>query len=348
VHSHQSYTPRYQHPPRDLNITVIRRDPNSGAQWNIGSITIVDVPSPDGSGVRVPKIGVHISTPGYISFSDVPRLGFQREVLAFTGDGFWDKTLRRHRRGSSSEHKSNFRPGHSRTKSDMSSFSDLSIGSPTSPIKKPEKVRGYNLQSPWGGRCEFTTSTSTRTLKCRHTLPPPTAALRNPDGSADLEGESAPVSELRYNMPSVDIFTRSKPAGTTPTAVQEKRRSKLQLKNLGNLSNIRTNFTQRRRSQSDPFADAHELAPPLPPRPPPTSFAAMYPDDSPRHSHFAEADEDGEEDRLDLSLGQEKAGGGNRGKRAKMGKLIIHDEGIKMLDLVVCGNMGIWWEGWEK
>jgi hypothetical protein len=26
--------------------------------------------------------------------------------------------------------------------------------------------------------------------------------------------------------------------------------------------------------------------------------------------------------------------------------LIIHDEGFKMLDLVVAANMGIWWSVW--
>jgi hypothetical protein len=51
---------------------------------------------------------------------------------------------------------------------------------------------------------------------------------------------------------------------------------------------------------------------------------------------------------LDLSIGQEKAGGGNRGKRAKLGKLIIHDEGFKMLDLVVAVNIGVWWSVWES
>lgn len=57
---------------------------------------------------------------------------------------------------------------------------------------------------------------------------------------------------------------------------------------------------------------------------------------------------DGKGARLDLSLGQEKAGGGNRGKRAKLGKLIIHDEGLKMLDLVVAANLGVWWETWGR
>ena len=53
-------------------------------------------------------------------------------------------------------------------------------------------------------------------------------------------------------------------------------------------------------------------------------------------------------DRLDLSLAQEKAGGGSSGKKAKLGKLIIHDEGLKMADLLVAANVGIWWKVYER
>ncbi|KAG5923103.1 hypothetical protein E4U42_005050 [Claviceps africana] len=51
---------------------------------------------------------------------------------------------------------------------------------------------------------------------------------------------------------------------------------------------------------------------------------------------------------LGLGLGAERAGGGSRGRRAKLGKLIVYDEGLKMLDLVVAANMGLWWRAWEK
>jgi hypothetical protein len=51
---------------------------------------------------------------------------------------------------------------------------------------------------------------------------------------------------------------------------------------------------------------------------------------------------------LDLQLGFERAGGGRRGNRAKLGKLIVHDEGLKMLDLVVAANVGMLWASWEK
>ena len=95
--------------------------------------------------------------------------------------------------------------------------------------------------------------------------------------------------------------------------------------------------------------DSAEFRPPLPARPVSTKSANT------NFSDFIGSDEEAVEDldaedeweRLDLSLGREKAGGGNRGKRAKLGKLIIYDEGFKMLDLIVAANMGIWWAGWE-
>ncbi|KAI4176200.1 MAG: hypothetical protein LQ346_007937 [Caloplaca aetnensis] len=63
-----------------------------------------------------------------------------------------------------------------------------------------------------------------------------------------------------------------------------------------------------------------------------------------REPHMA----DGVSDQLDLSLGQEHAGGGFGGKQAKLGKLIIEPEGQKMLDLLVAANMGLWWKVYEK
>ncbi|KAI4175835.1 MAG: hypothetical protein LQ343_001448 [Gyalolechia ehrenbergii] len=58
--------------------------------------------------------------------------------------------------------------------------------------------------------------------------------------------------------------------------------------------------------------------------------------------------DDDKSDHLGLSLGQEHAGGGFGGKRAKLGKLIIEPEGLKMLDLLVAANMGLWWKAYEK
>jgi NADH dehydrogenase (ubiquinone) Fe-S protein 8 len=68
----------------------------------------------------------------------------------------------------------------------------------------------------------------------------------------------------------------------------------------------------------------------------------------PRHRQESSDDEEEEDVALDLSLGRESAGGGRRGNRAKLGKLILHDEGQKMMDLVVAANIGVWWATWER
>lgn len=51
---------------------------------------------------------------------------------------------------------------------------------------------------------------------------------------------------------------------------------------------------------------------------------------------------------IDLTLGQERAGGGFHGKRAKLGKLIVDDMGMRMLDLTVAANMALWWRAYER
>ncbi len=56
-------------------------------------------------------------------------------------------------------------------------------------------------------------------------------------------------------------------------------------------------------------------------------------------------DEDSDDDsRISLKLGREKAGGGFNGKCAKLGKLVLEDEGLKMCDLTVAACMGVWWQ----
>lgn len=51
---------------------------------------------------------------------------------------------------------------------------------------------------------------------------------------------------------------------------------------------------------------------------------------------------------MDLSLGHERAGGGFSGNHSKLGKLIIENEGLKMMDLLVAANMSVWWKNYEK
>lgn len=56
----------------------------------------------------------------------------------------------------------------------------------------------------------------------------------------------------------------------------------------------------------------------------------------------------GDDGKMDLTLGQERAGGGFGGKQAKLGKLIIEPEGLKMLDLLVAANLALWWRAYER
>lgn len=51
---------------------------------------------------------------------------------------------------------------------------------------------------------------------------------------------------------------------------------------------------------------------------------------------------------FELNIGGEKAGGGTRGTRAKLGKLLVYSDGLKMLDLVIAANIGVWWGAWER
>jgi len=170
------------------------------------------------------------------------------------------------------------------------------------------------------------------------------------------------ISELRFNLPSATVF---------PAALTHKKAgletNRFVIPKIGHIRNK---------------LSSQKGLPVLPPRPDPTSYVAMYPSDEDEHPPLpprphpmsatpGSSDEypssspetpnlprrpkadlrhfDVQPDpHLDLSMGQEKAGGGNRGKRAKLGKLIIHNEGFKMLDLVVAANMGVWWSVWNS
>lgn len=116
---------------------------------------------------------------------------------------------------------------------------------------------------------------------------------------------STTVSELRFNLPSSKAF--GKPNAKSPDS--------------------NTNRDGRRSSR---FLFSHHRR--------------MSPFDTNATLNSGFRDDDAElEDRLDLSLGQEHAGGGFGGKQAKLGKLIVEVDGLQMLDFVVATNMALWW-----
>lgn len=131
--------------------------------------------------------------------------------------------------------------------------------------------------------------------------------------SSDGPGmHSALVSELRFNLPSSKALGSSTGSkGVVPGSPREVKRSSLFLP------------PHQRRSSS--------------------SFEAQNTDGRGYLAPKVELEE-----RLDLSLGQEHAGGGFGGKQAKLGKLVIENEGLQMLDLIVAANMALWWRVYER
>lgn len=204
------------------------------------------------------------------------------------------------------------------------------------------RPKGYTFTSPWGGTCDFRTSSNGRALKCRHT--------RNTT-SQGFNPLVAAQALLDSGRPSLDS---SRPAaGTSGTGGGGGggRRSRGVSASMGvvadkvGVSELRFNLpsTDLFHSKEDRERAAREVV---------EGFGRMLVR-SPGAAPFSQrGHSEGEEEEdmiFDYSgLGKERAGGGNRGKRAKLGKLLVHDEGLKMLDLVVAANMGIWWQAWER
>lgn len=361
-----SYTAQ-NNSPQTFSITLIRRDPSSSAQWNIGSISghptldeVNDRRSKSPSKKPYFDISIQLTNPGYTPFrnsqspQDATRgsldmgrsratsvtstTSFDREIR-MEGSSFWARASAQHNRSGSDP--STARGRSSSANSASETMRNLHSGGEDPSDTQP---KGYVFVSPWGGRCKFATGGGGRTLRCKHTLPGPSGAAE----SLASAQAAATLSELRFNLPGSEMF-----ASATDALKKEFKE--------GHFKEKLKHFRQK--------LAAEDSFPALTSRPSPTSYAAMYPSDDeapplpPRHNHphlMFDSSDEGErpplpqrsyaedDDRLDLSLGQEKAGGGNRGKRAKLGKLIIHDEGFKMLDLVIAANMGIWWSVWES
>jgi hypothetical protein len=320
-----------------FSITLIRRDPTSGAQWNVGKICDHSILkdraflTATSSNPHRPcsSISVHLTTLGYGQFraplasrnmgdgnpnvnkskrAQDTQYSFDRQVRMVWSKS-WERKYKQHRRASSDQtgawKDARMRSSHELTSGQFGS-EDADGGNIN---LARHTVHGSGFLSPWNGCCEFSTSASGRSLKCKHTLNNPTTTSSPNTPSSGITVE---VSELRFNLPS------SSSVATTSTSTAPPRRPA-------------SSYTGTYPSNYNDNA----------PKPPATSYAALYPSDN--------DEEDGDpDDILDLSLGREKAGGGIRGKRAKLGKLIVHDEGLKMLDLVVAANMGVWWTVWER
>lgn len=371
-----------------FSLTLIRRDPVSGNQWNVGKVSSFQTAAAAAASALPPastadpadgqpKIDVRLDNSGYAKFRGMPTQasidalrstsaislpppprpddppktermvehGFARQVVMSYSKS-WATNLkhafRRRDRPRSSvpgpdahhppddlplppppgAHHHHSRHGSAASATSVESWASgagaaadgdaAGDSSPPQPlVTRPGpglRAKGYVFASPWDGRCEFRTGNAGRSLKCRHVLLHPGGGN---GGGSGLGGGGGAVGGGGMGHEGA--------SGARPV-------SELRF-NLpsGDLFPSAGNGSHSRHLHDQFDGLLKQLG----------------------HRHRDGVDED-EGDPLDLTLGREKAGGGNRGKRAKLGKLIIHDEGLKMMDLVVAANVGVWWVAWEK
>ncbi|RHZ46138.1 uncharacterized protein CDV56_100287 [Aspergillus thermomutatus] len=350
---------------RGFHITLIRRDPTHGSQWNVATISTSKTDST--------AVDIEVSTPGYNRFlaqdepfslqslginlpSDaqcLPSSAFKFPTQSQTEPPSRDPSLPRKFRRQLCVSRPHHQRDDSRGSLDMPTNRaslDTFNGSPTRPHSQAHsklKSGYYTFISPWNGICTFSTSVNGRSLKCKHMIPTPSY----PGNGTTPSSPGAPavtVAEIRFNTPFQAGHLHHQPSSTHISPFT--------------LSQTST-FRDPSASASDtpgqtPASKRNSLAQFLNPttytRPRSRSGASASSVSSlPRHGHShtrnpssSSTSSGGPDDRLDLSLAREPAGGGMRGKSAKLGKLIIEDEGIKMLDLVVAACMAVWWRGY--
>ncbi|MCJ1308690.1 hypothetical protein MMC25_002344 [Agyrium rufum] len=324
-----------------LSITIIRRNPSTGEQWNIGKIRTLDTILPNdttGSGLTANVLAFDLTQPGYSKFvqkrtryddsseddfveqEDTSVANMRSPNILATESPFTRHirlppsrplqikapSPRRRHFGSSLDAG---RPGLPHRDPSHTSPPDITMATSTN-LTTPSNP--YTFLSPWNTTCTLSTGATGRALKCKHQLPLPTPSA----GISHLGPPSplaVPLSELRFNLPRSSqrpLFRKSAHSAPIITP-QFPRRSQ----NESTYSSESDNAEE----EEDYFDGGHGMA------------------------------GTGLDTRMDLSLGQERAGGGSGGKRAKLGKIIIEREGLKMLDFVVMANLGVWWrKGYER
>lgn len=363
-----------------FTITLIRRDPTSGTQWNVATIS---TPRADSS-----AIDIEISTPGYNRFAgsqeplSLAGLGanlpasLPPELIRAAGASMSQSIPK----DQPSEQQTGPRKFHrqvcvSRQFDDVlgtgNSSSDFGTGHGHDASSKL-KSGYYTFNSPWNGTCTFSSSVNGRSLKCKHMISGPANIPTQGEGDPN---PAVTVAELRFNTPfqaaniryqasqahhphqSFTSNTSTHPHLHTHASNEgmlqdpdttSKRGSLSQLLNPNNFSRQRAHSgsnsspTDTQRASFNPSALMRRTSQRASRFARQNQFGHSYP----RRSTSTSSGGDSDEDRLDLSLARELAGGGLRGKSAKLGKLVIEDEGFKMLDLVVAACMAVWWRGY--
>ncbi|KAJ5281072.1 hypothetical protein N7478_006444 [Penicillium angulare] len=369
----------HQPPSRDpgFYITLIRRDPASGGQWNVATIS-----SP---GKDQNTIDIEISTPGYNRFAGSNEPLSLGSLAANLPPGLIRTagTSIPSQPSGPIDQPNASRKFH-REVCVSKPYDDQSASSELNPHDYNSKLKSgyYVFNSPWNGTCTFASSVNGRSLKCKHMVQGPAGGAFPPSNEAD-PNPAVTVAEIRFNTPfqaanlHYHALQRTNPHLSSHTSMTTDPSNPDSSSKRASLSQfLNPNNYARPRAHSGPNTSS--------PSPGPGQSPAQSSDPSRQpfnpsnllrrtslragkfahqqtnrfgHQHFhrrnrststSSGGSDFGEDRLDFSLAREPAGGGMRGKSAKLGKLIIEDEGIKMLDLVVSACMAVWWRGYYQ
>ncbi|EEH09090.1 conserved hypothetical protein [Histoplasma capsulatum G186AR] len=359
-HGRRRPSEKSRKPPSPFHLTLIRRDTTHNIQWNVGGIT--NCTSQSSHEVALDgTITIEIHTLGYkklaaekLRFSaESPTTPHRDSTNACAGDS---QTFIRHLTLTNPQ--SHGRHHSNSSINSLPSPDQILTPKESLPSSKPQRGRYYTFKSPWDGTCTFITGINGRSLKCKHTIP---ITAKNSFAGLNLQdlvsGANKNSNNNNNNNPNADMSqphlnlqklqsaleaSAAAPLPSPPSPPASASASASPPGSTATAAELRFNlpiFTAPHRSHQHEKNGAHA----------PSGGAGnnnnTHSDNSHTHPTRARLRSQVEElaSRLDLSLARERAGGGAFGKSAKLGKLIIEDEGLKMLDLVVAACMGVWW-----
>ncbi|KAI1210746.1 uncharacterized protein F4807DRAFT_422515, partial [Annulohypoxylon truncatum] len=353
-------SPSKQRPFTPFSLTLIRRDPSSGQQWNVGKVASFQLENPELIHEEKhrhpsPSIMIHLETSGYAKFRGMPTQTTSADIREIRAS-------------------LDMRPGSASSSMKFPQIPDLNPPATTSNAFERQVVMAYSKSFGATIRDKFHHHRSTSD-EDRSPPPvfPPRKARHGSMGSigsfgGDFDGGEAPViTQPAPGLKPRGYMFKSPWGGRCEFVTGNAGRSLKCRHVLPNytgtvfnplvdgqeaghhghkpkgqpISELRFNLPS-----SELFAEKRSTEGGVRTRDQLQSQFNKVLQKAHGIDHYYDDDDDGWH--LDLSLGREKAGGGNRGKRAKMGKLIVFDDGLKMLDLVVAANVGVWWTAWER
>ncbi|KAF2152479.1 hypothetical protein K461DRAFT_278708, partial [Myriangium duriaei CBS 260.36] len=181
-------------------LTLIRRDPSTGEQWNVAKIhdppvdevSSTSINETNGTARRIKNSGsplyLEIHNPSYSAYMAAEERTFKRR-LWLDGSKYADHTY--------------------------------SVRHSLSAAVHDRRNKGYAFHDSWGQKCDFTTASTGRALKCRRG-----SATRPTGEQPPMTASAMDISELRFNLPVHHFRSKSNSADTpASTEVSHKRMS---------------------------------------------------------------------------------------------------------------------------